>query len=70
MVWSTSLMHMINSEPLVSGASGCLGEHLAIHDQRRLLPVGEAEERAPRSASVQTSREETASSAQGSSAFR
>lgn len=43
---------------------------MAIHHQGRLLPVEEAAECAPRRAPVQASGEETAKSAQGSSAVR
>lgn len=49
---------------------GGIGEHVALHYQRRLLFVGKAEERRPRCAAVQASGEKTADSAQRSPAVR
>lgn len=54
----------------MSVALGGVGEHVALHYQRRLLFVGKAEERRPRCAPVQASREKTADSAQRCPAVR
>lgn len=56
--------------PFTCVAPGGVGKHLAIHHQRRLLSVGEAEERGPWGAPVQASWQETTDSAQRSSALR
>lgn len=51
-------------------AAGCAGEHVAFHHQRRLLSLGETEERASRCASVQASKKKTTDSTQRTTAFR
>lgn len=51
-------------------APGGVGEHMALHHQRRILPVGKAEERGPGCAAVQAGSQKTADAAERSSAFR
>lgn len=51
-------------------AAGRVGEHVALHHQRRLLLVGKAEERGPWRGPVQAGGEKAADAAQRRSTFR